>query len=144
MEVNNPISNFNKYSLYALVLLCLLPFICFLLPKIFTSYFDAFDKLSISLWAALYSFYWLQFSREIKRTKRKIPLFKDRVAAHQRIGNREYSDQYKSDVVQLSKLETDLPNLERHFEFVNEALRVSVIVAAAIKIIQLLITLIYS
>ncbi len=130
--------------MYALAFLCVLPLIYLLCPKIFTSYFDAFDKLSIPLWAALYSFYWLKFNRKIKKLRQHIPVLKNRVAALERIGNQEYFNEYKSDTAQVSKLQTDLIILEQHFDFINKALRVSVIVAAAIKVIQFLITLLHS
>ena len=140
--MDNTIENFNKYSLYALLLLCFLPFIYFLLPKTFTSYFDVFDKLSIPLWAALYSFYWLKFNRKIKKTERQIPVYKNRVTALEKIHNQEYLNEYKSNAAELSKLETDIIELKRHFDFINDTLRISVIIGAAIKIVQFIFSII--
>lgn len=139
MEANSIISKLNKYSVYAIIFLCLLPLIYLLLPQKFTSYFDAFDKLSIPLCAALYSYYWLKFSRLIKTTKREVDFLKKRGDALGKLGNITSFDEYKSNAEQLSNLEGDLINLEQHLEFINEALRVFVIAGAAIKVIQLFI-----
>lgn len=137
MNTMNTIKVFNQYSLYAILICLALPSIYFLLPKIFNSYLDAFDKLSIPIWAALYSFFWLKFSRGIKKTERQILIYKNRATSFEKIGNREYLDEYKADTAQLSILGKEIVELKLHFDFVNEALRISVIVGAILKVFQL-------
>ena len=132
----NILKTFNQYSLYAFLILLALPLIYCLLPKLFNSYFDAFDKLSIPLWLALYSFFWLKFNRQIKKTEQQIPIYKNRITSFEKIGSKEYFNEYKTDIVQLSILEKDLKELKLHFDFVNETLRISVIVGALVKLIQ--------
>jgi hypothetical protein len=134
----NIIKTFNQYSLYALLILVVLPSIYFLLPKIFNSYFDALDKFSIPLWAGLYAFFWLKFNKQIKKTERQILIYKDRTASFERTGNKQYFQNYKSDTTQFPNLERELSELKIHFDFVNESLWVAVILSAIIKIIQLI------
>lgn len=134
----NIIKTFNQYSLYAVLILVVLPFLYFLLPKIFNSYFDALDKFSIPLWAGLYAFFWLKFNKRIKKTERQILIYKDRTASFERTGNKQYFENYKSDSAQLSGFERELSELKIHFDFVNESLWVAVIVSAIIKIVQLI------
>lgn len=134
----NIIKTFNQYSLYALLILGVLPFLYFLLPKIFNSYFDALDKFSIPLWAGLYAFFWLKFNKQIKKTERQILIYKDRTASFERTENKQYFENYKSDTDQLSNLERELAELKIHFGFVEESLWFSVIVSAIIKIVQLI------
>lgn len=136
------VKTFNQYSLYALLILVLLPSIYFLLPKIFNSYFDALDKFSIPLWAGLYAFYWLKFNKQIKTTERQILIYKDRTTAFERVGNKQYFTNYKSDTEQLSNLERELAELKIHFDFVEESLWVSVIATAIIKILELIYSII--
>ncbi len=119
-----------------------MPSIYPLLPKLFNSYFDGFDKLSIPIWAALYSFFWLKFSRQIKKTERQILIYKNRTTSFEKIGNREYFNEYKTDTSQLSNLEKEIVELKLHFDFVNEALRISVIVSAILKVFQLFYSII--
>ncbi len=136
----NKIKSFNQYSFYGLFILIGLPSIYFLFPKIFNSYFDALDKFSIPLWAGLYAFYWLKFANRIKTVERQILIYKDRTAAFERVSNKQYFTNYKSDKSQLSDLETELAELKIHFDFVEKSLWVSVIAGAIIKIIQLIYT----
>jgi hypothetical protein len=136
----NKTKSFNQYSFYGLFILIGLPSIYFLFPKIFNSYFDALDKFSIPLWAGLYAFYWLKFNKRIKIVERQILIYKNRTAAFERIGNKQYFTNYKSDTSQLSDLEAELAELKIHFDFIEESLWVSVIVGAMIKIIQLIYT----
>jgi hypothetical protein len=138
----NIIKSFTQYSLYAILILLVLPFIYLLLPRIFNSYFDAFDKLSIPIWAALYSFFWLKFNRQIKKTEHQILIYKNRTSSLEKVGNNEYLIEYKMGVVSLSNLEKELVELRLHFDFVNEALRVSIIAGAIIKILQLVFNIV--
>ncbi|MEP6467889.1 MAG: hypothetical protein ABJB05_16380 [Parafilimonas sp.] len=138
----NTIKNFTQYNLYAFLILVPLPLIYFLLPKVFNSYFDAFDKLSIPLWAALYSLFWLNFNRQIKKTERQISSCEKRISSFEKVGNKEYLPDYKSDKAQLSNDKIEIAQLRLHFDFVNETLRISLIVSAIIKIIQLIYNII--
>ena len=138
----NIIKAFTQYSLYAILILLVLPSIYLFLPKIFNSYFDAFDKLSIPIWAALYSFFWLKFNQQVKKTQQQILIYQNRTSSLEKVGNREYLNEYKTDALQLSNLEKELAELKLHFDFVNEALRISIIVGAIVKVIQLVYSIV--
>lgn len=134
-------SLFNRYSLLAILILFVLPLLYLVKQDVLTSYFDASDKLSIPLWAALYSFFWIVFDREIKKLTRQVTLIQNRIASYKNIGSKEYRTQEKADEEKLSADTIRLSEAKLHFDFINTALRVTVILAALVKIIQLVYTL---
>ena len=133
---------FNKYSLIAFALLLILPLIYKVKPDTFSSYFDAFDKLSIPLWAALYSYFWIIFNQQIKLLSRQVSLLKNRAGSYSKIDTKEYRNEEKENTEKLTTLNIQLSEAKTHFEFINVTLRVTIILAALVKIVQLLYTLV--
>jgi succinate dehydrogenase hydrophobic anchor subunit len=70
---------FNRYSVIVLLALLILPLIYLVNHNLFTSYVYAFDKLSVPLWAALYSFIWIIFDREIKKLNGQVTVLQNRI-----------------------------------------------------------------
>ena len=133
---------FNKYSAIAFAVLLVLPLIYKANLNTFSSYFDAFDKLSIPLWAALYSYFWIVFNRQIKLLSRQVLLLQNKVSSYSKIDNKEYRTQQKEDEEELTTTNIQLSDARIHLEFINVTLRVTIILAASVKIGQLLSTLI--
>lgn len=136
--MDNIIERFNRYSLYAFFVVLILPFAYLVLPKVFTSYFDAFDKLSIPLWAALYSAFSLRFTKKKKKADELVKLYKQRVAAWEKMNNEKSLNEYTSNLKILTQNESESQYFTKHIDFINEALRFSVIIGAVVKICQLL------
>lgn len=127
----------NKYSLLALLILIALPLISLPYPKLFSSYFDAFDKISIPLWAALYSLFWIILDTKIKELERKILIVRDRVDSLNNVANKEYLGMLRKDEDTLAQLTYYHADAKAHFEFINTSLRATVIMAAIVKIFSL-------
>lgn len=136
-----PTTIVNRYSFIASLVLLILPLLYLVKQNVFTSYFDAFDRLSIPVWAGLYSLFWIIFDKQIKKLNRQIPVLQDRVNAYKSIGNSEYRTVQKEDEEKLAAGMLQLSDAKLHFEFINTTLRATVILAALVKIIQLVIDL---
>lgn len=129
----------NRYSIIALGILIILRFSANLLPKVFSGYFDVFDKLSIPLWAALYSYFWIIFHQKIKTLNKKIPALQSRISSYKHSGNKEHIKELIEEEKRFSSALYQLAEASLHLDFINITLRVTVILAVVIKILQLLI-----
>ena len=127
---------FNRFSLWSIIILLFLPTIAFFPNTPFESYLDAFDKLSLPLWAALYSALWLMFHEEIKKLNKIIPLFEKRVDSYNRIVKKVYINEIKTNNETLSNLYLKLAESKENYDFINVTLRFTIIITAVVKIGQ--------
>lgn len=130
---------FNKYSIWGLAILITLPFLTPMLRLPLPAYFDAFDKLSLPLWAALYSYFWIVFTLKVKKLRKQIPFLEGRVKSLLKFGNKEYISEQLEAEKNLSKFRQELIEADIHLDFINIALRVTIILTAIVKIVQTII-----
>lgn len=64
----NPYEKFNRNNLYILILIILLPLIYKILKKKYT-YLELFDRLSVPILIALYSYFWLKYTNTIEKKR---------------------------------------------------------------------------